>query len=65
MEKMTLHLSDELFRAVAEAAERQNRSREDVIRDALAAYLQSPSPNLPRSIGAASDVKVNARERKV
>jgi len=62
MDKTTLYLPYELRRALKDAARRSGRAQADLVREALEIYLSNQARPLPRSIGAAADGRVAARD---
>ena len=62
MKKTTLYLTEELDRALKEAAHRTGRPEAGLIREALATYLLAEARPRPRSIGAGEDAEVTARD---
>jgi predicted transcriptional regulator len=58
MEKTTLYLPDEMQRSLAIVAKRERRSQAAVIREAIAAFLESRGSVKLRSIGVGSDDEV-------
>lgn len=62
MEKTTLYLTPEIQRGLREMAKRKGRPQSELIRTALAEYLEkSERPSL-RSIGAGEDRDLAARD---
>jgi hypothetical protein len=55
MEKTTLYLDAALHRQLRDTARRENRPQAQLIREALAAYLETNSRPLPASLGMGSD----------
>jgi Ribbon-helix-helix protein, copG family len=62
MQKTTLYLPDELQRQLQEASRRMGRSQADLIREALASFLGSVEPPMPRSIGIADDPDLHGED---
>lgn len=62
MQKTTLYLPDALNQQLKLEAKRQNKSQAELIRGALAGYVQSRPRTLPRSLGVADDAGVSAAE---
>lgn len=62
MQKTTLYLPDTLNQLLKVEAKRQNKSQAELMREALAGYLQSRPRTLPRSLGLADDAGVSAAE---
>ncbi|MEA2642608.1 MAG: hypothetical protein QOF51_4002 [Chloroflexota bacterium] len=61
MNKTTLYISDDLQRSLREVARRTGRRQADLIREALAAYVeQQVRPQLD-SIGAGEDEELSGR----
>ena len=62
MDKTTLYLPYQLRRALRDAARRTGRAQADLVREALELYLaQQPRP-WPKSVGAAADGTLDARD---
>jgi plasmid stability protein len=66
MEK-TITLPDELNSALRDAADRSGQSEDEIVREALDAYLRRLNPPasrrpMPRSIGIASNLGIQASE---
>lgn len=59
MEKTTIYLPGELQRSLAATARREGRSKADIIRSALEAYISKRRAVSVRSIGAGSDAEVS------
>jgi predicted transcriptional regulator len=51
MHRTTILLTDELDRRLSDAARRQQRSRTEILRQALSAFLEDEVRPRPRSIG--------------
>jgi len=62
MERTTLYLSQELRRALRDAARRSGRPQAVLVREALTVYLAANGRPRPRSIGIADDAGVTASE---
>jgi predicted transcriptional regulator len=62
MEKTTLYLPPDLHRALKEHARRSGRAQAELIREALASYLEGAAWPQPSSIGAGSDAELSGRE---
>ncbi len=62
MQKTTLYLPDTLSQQLKVEAKRQNKSQAELMREALAGYVQSRPRALPRSLGLADDAGVSAAE---
>ena len=62
MQKTTLYLPDTLNQQLKVEAKRQNKSQAELMREALAGYVQSRPRTLPRSLGLADDAGVSAAE---
>ncbi|MGH7755817.1 MAG: ribbon-helix-helix protein, CopG family [Vulcanimicrobiaceae bacterium] len=59
MEKTTLYLSSELARGLADLARRTKRPKAEVVREALAAYLEAAPRLALRSLAAGEDAEVS------
>jgi hypothetical protein len=62
MEKTTLYLPSELQVALRDAARRTGRSQAEIIREALATYLQQHRRPMPRSLGRGENPDLNGDE---
>lgn len=62
MQKTTLYLPDALSQQLKVEAKRQNKSQAELMREALAGYVQSRPRALPRSLGLADDAGVSAAD---
>lgn len=62
MQKTTLYLPDALSQQLKVEAKRQNKSQAELMREALAGYVQSRPRTLPRSLGLADDAGVSAAD---
>lgn len=62
MERTSLHLPSDLHAALRDEARRQCRSQEELIREALRAYLSSQGRSPVTSIGLGEDSIVSARD---
>jgi hypothetical protein len=62
MDKTTLYLPFELRHALKDAARRSGRAQAELVREALQLYLGNQVRPWPKSIGAASDGRVDARD---
>ena len=62
MEKTTLYLPPALRRALKELARREGRSQAEVIREALAAYLEKKSRPVPKSLGLGEDENLAGKD---
>ena len=64
MEKLTLYIDPALHRELKELARVQNRSQAELVREALAVYLQQETCPAPTSIGTGEDGEIPAGEIK-
>ncbi len=62
MQKTTLYLPDALNQLLKVEAKRQNKSQAELMREALAGYIQKRPRALPRSLGFADDAGISAAE---
>ncbi len=60
MEKITLYLPRDLWVALRDVARRSGRPQAEIIREALAAYLQQPARPMPRSLGLGDNADLHA-----
>jgi len=64
MERTTIFLPVELRRRLADEARRRGVARAQLVRDALARYLDEPPSERPRLVGSGSAPGLDAREAK-
>lgn len=62
MQKTTLYLTAEIQRGLKEMAKRKGRPQAELIRTALAEYLEKSGRPTLRSIGAGEDSELEARD---
>ena len=58
MEKTTIYLPDEMQHLLTVLAKRQKRPQASIIREAIAAYLETQGRTKLRSIGSGADAEV-------
>jgi len=64
MQKTTLYLPDELHRKLQVEARHRSSSQAEILREALASYLERQQPRTLRSLAAGQDAELAARDAK-
>ncbi|MSQ23667.1 MAG: ribbon-helix-helix protein, CopG family [Chloroflexi bacterium] len=62
MHKTTVYLPEAMERTLKEAARQTGRREADLVREAIAAYLERRGSPQPQSIGAGADDELPARD---